>query len=104
MKLQHPENELLMRRRHSRERRVRSLLALAAVAGLPSMAAAAPQRRVGHGRGSHAHGRAAAAPESPVAPGDPNDAPSPTINAPLATAAAVRALTPDHAQQALPVK
>src|SRR5438552_5943829 len=105
MKLQHPENELLMRRRRSRERRVRSLFALAAVAGIPSMGAAAPQRRVGHGRGTlHAHGGAATAPERPAAPGEVNDAPGPAINAPLTTAAAVRALTPDHAEQALPVK
>lgn len=84
---------------------MRSLVVLAAVAGLPSMGATAAQRRVGHGRGTlHAHGRAVAAPDRPAAPGEGSDSPGPAINAPLTTAAAVRALTPDHAEQALPVK
>lgn len=85
---------------------MRLLCALAGVAGIPSLAAAAPaaHRRAAHGRGTPVHGRAAAAPERQAAPAEATDAPGPAINAPLTTAAAVRALTPDHAQQALPVK
>src|SRR4051794_31577272 len=106
MKLQHPDLELPVRRRRPRERSVRLLFALAGVAGIPSLAATAPgaPRRAAHGRGTHVHARTAAAPTLQGAPAGAPEAPGSASDAPLTTAAAVRALTPDHAQQALPVK
>jgi PAS domain S-box-containing protein len=87
---------------------MRLLFALAGVVGIPSLAGASPaaNRRAAHGRGTHAHGStsAVASPGATAPAEEGTDLTGPATNAPLTTAAAVRALTPDHAQQALPVK
>ncbi|HEY8922807.1 MAG TPA: PAS domain S-box protein [Polyangia bacterium] len=108
------DNGFVERRCRPRERRARVLIALAGVAGLPALAvpgAAAAGHGQGHGQGrgrtGHARGKTTPPAPSPPAPAveelsDP--AAAQALNAPLTTAAAVRALSPERAQMALPVK
>jgi len=100
------DNVFVERRCRPRERRARVLLALAGVAGLPALAVPGAAT-AGHGRGraGHARGKATATPtqaSSVEGVSDPGAAQA--LNAPLTTAAAVRALSPERAQMALPVK
>src|SRR3954470_4610218 len=97
---------LVERRCRPRERRVRVLVAIAGVAGLPALAvpgAATADHGHGRSRGGHARGKTAVpAPAAAEALADPTAAPG--LDPPLTTAAAVRALSPERAQMAMPVK